>query len=65
MLLRFYLDDKGNRIYTLKDLDPLGHPTLTAHPAKFSPEDKFSKQRIIVKKRFGLLMTQLPETPED
>lgn len=38
-----------------------GRPTLSAHPARFSPEDKYSRQRITIKKRFGLLLTQKPE----
>ena len=28
--------------------------------ARFSPDDKFSKQRITIKKRFNLLPTQKP-----
>ena len=32
----------------------------TAHPARFSPDDKFSRQRIECKRRFGLLPTQQP-----
>ena len=30
----------------------------SAHPARFSPDDKFSAQRLACKKRFGLLPTQ-------
>ena len=37
-----------------------GKPTLSAHPARFSPEDKYSQQRITIKQRFGLLPTQQP-----
>ena len=37
---------------------PSGLETTSAHPARFSPEDKNSKYRIIIKKRFGLLPTQ-------
>ena len=33
---------------------------MSAHPARFSPEDKFSRERITIKKRFGLLPTQHP-----
>ncbi|VDN50218.1 unnamed protein product [Dracunculus medinensis] len=55
MFLRYYLDEEGNRVYTLKKLDPEGKETLSAHPARFSPEDKYSKYRIAVKKRFKLL----------
>lgn len=40
---------------------PDGTPTQSAHPARFSPDDKFSKQRVALKKRFGLLPTQLPK----
>jgi H/ACA ribonucleoprotein complex subunit 3 len=29
--------------------------------ARFSPDDRFSKERIECKKRFNLLMTQHPE----
>lgn len=39
----------------------VGKPTVSAHPARFSPEDKYSRQRLIIKKRFGLLLTQRPE----
>ncbi|KAB5557580.1 hypothetical protein DKX38_008489 [Salix brachista] len=37
---------------------PLGLPTESAHPARFSPDDKYSRQRFLLKKRFGLLPTQ-------
>lgn len=39
---------------------PDGSPTASAHPARFSPDDKFSKERVTIKKRFGILPTQLP-----
>ncbi|CAH0594137.1 unnamed protein product [Chrysodeixis includens] len=61
MYLRYYLDNNGDRQYTLANIDPYGKPTISAHPARFSPEDKYSRQRIIIKKRFGLLLTQQPE----
>lgn len=56
----YYLDDEGTRVYTLSKIAPDGTPTLSAHPARFSPDDKFSRERITVKKRFGLLPTQQP-----
>lgn len=28
--------------------------------ARFSPEDKYSRERITLKRRFGLLLTQQP-----
>ncbi|VDO42444.1 unnamed protein product [Haemonchus placei] len=31
---------------------------MSAHPARFSPEDKYSKYRVIIKRRFGILPTQ-------
>ena len=37
---------------------PEGASTTSAHPARFSPDDKFSKQRVAGKKRFNLLPTQ-------
>uniref|UniRef100_A0A1X7VCA6 Nucleolar protein 10 n=1 Tax=Amphimedon queenslandica TaxID=400682 RepID=A0A1X7VCA6_AMPQE len=58
MYLMYYLDKEGKRIYTLKKIGPDGTPTLSAHPARFSPDDKFSKERWILKRRFGLLPTQ-------
>ncbi len=30
------------------------------HAARFSPDDKFSRHRITLKKRFGLLLTSQP-----
>jgi H/ACA ribonucleoprotein complex subunit 3 len=57
----YYIDNAGNRVYTLNKADPNGKPTSSAHPARFSPEDKYSRQRITVKQRFGLLLTQQPE----
>ena len=41
-------------------VDKDGRPTTSAHPARFSPDDKFSRERIICKKRFNLLPTQQP-----
>ena len=38
-----------------------GIKTLSAHPARFSPDDKFSQERIALKKRFHLLLTDLPD----
>ena len=49
---------QGKRVYTLKKEDPSGAPTNSAHPARFSPDDKFSKERITCKKRFNILPTQ-------
>nr|XP_056719852.1 H/ACA ribonucleoprotein complex subunit 3 [Euleptes europaea] len=60
MFLLFYLNEQGDRVYTLKKTDPAGEPTCSAHPARFSPDDKYSRHRITIKKRFGLLMTQQP-----
>ncbi|XP_021433422.2 H/ACA ribonucleoprotein complex subunit 3 [Oncorhynchus mykiss] len=60
MFLQFYLNENGERDYTLKKVDLLGQPTSSAHPARFSPDDKFSRHRVTLKKRFGLLLTQQP-----
>jgi H/ACA ribonucleoprotein complex subunit 3 len=61
MYLMYFMDDAGKRVYTLNKVDPQGRPTISAHPARFSPEDKYSKQRIEIKRRFGLLLTQGPK----
>lgn len=65
MHLMYTLDDKGNRLYTLKKVAH-GQVTKSAHPARFSPDDKWSRQRVTLKRRFGLLLTQqstLPSCP--
>lgn len=47
----------GERRYTLdKVLD--GQVTLSAHPARFSPDDKWSRQRLALRKRYGPLYEQ-------
>lgn len=61
MHLRYYLDGNGKRVYTMKLVLEDGSYTLNAHPARFSPDDRFSKERIECKKRFNLLMTQSEE----
>ena len=61
MHLMYYLDEEGNRVYSLKKTAPTNAPTISAHPARFSPDDKFSKQRIISKKRHGILMVDQPD----
>ena len=58
MHLMYYLDENGKRVYTMKKEDGSGVPTSSAHPARFSPDDKFSKERLTCKKRFGVLLTQ-------
>lgn len=55
MYLMFYLNDEGKRVYTLEKVAPDEKATISAHPAKFSPEDKYSRERILMKKRFNLL----------
>ncbi|KAL3046063.1 H/ACA ribonucleoprotein complex subunit 3 [Trematomus bernacchii] len=60
MFLQFYLNEEGDRVYTLKKSTGDGDPTSSAHPARFSPDDKFSRHRVTVKKRFNLLLTQQP-----
>ena len=59
----YYSDDAGNRVYTLNKTSPTGVVTKSAHPARFSPDDKFSRHRVTLKKRHGILLTQLPARP--
>ncbi|KAG6525978.1 hypothetical protein ZIOFF_015952 [Zingiber officinale] len=54
MYLQFYINENGDKKET-----PVGLPTQSAHPARFSPDDKYSRQRVLLKKRFGLLPTQM------
>ncbi|ORY31444.1 Nop10p-domain-containing protein [Naematelia encephala] len=63
MHLMYTLDPAGNRIYTLKKITVDGKVSKSAHPARFSPDDKFSRHRVTIKKRFGILPTQLPSKP--
>ncbi|KAG8969754.1 snoRNP complex protein [Tulasnella sp. 419] len=63
MHLMYTLDDKGNRVYTLKKITAAGRVTKSAHPARFSPDDKFARHRVTIKKRFGILPSQLPSKP--
>jgi H/ACA ribonucleoprotein complex subunit 3 len=35
----------------------------SAHPARFSPDDKFSRQRVACKKRFGMYLPDSPMKP--
>ncbi|EIM23682.1 Nop10p-domain-containing protein [Wallemia mellicola CBS 633.66] len=60
MHLMFSSDEQGKRVYSLKKVTDNGVITKSAHPARFSPDDKYSRQRVTIKKRFGILPTQLP-----
>lgn len=55
MHLMYTLGADGKRVYTLKKTTEEGEITKSAHPARFSPDDKYSRQRVTLKKRFGLL----------
>jgi H/ACA ribonucleoprotein complex subunit 3 len=60
MYLMYYLNELGQRQYTLSKQQPNSREaTQSAHPARFSPDDKFSSQRVTLKKRFGLLPMSL------
>ncbi|PWA03039.1 hypothetical protein BB558_000804 [Smittium angustum] len=61
MHLMYHLNSEGKRVYTLKKTTESGVATKSAHPARFSPDDKYSRHRLTLKKRFGLLKTQEPE----
>ena len=49
--------DPAKRIYTLQKVID-GKVSKSAHPARFSPDDKYSRHRVTIKKRYGLLLTQ-------
>ncbi|KAI5799203.1 constituent of small nucleolar ribonucleoprotein particles containing H/ACA-type snoRNAs [Peziza echinospora] len=63
MHLMFTLGPDGRRIYTLKKITGAGQRTMSAHPARFSPDDKFSRQRVTLKKRHNVLLTQKVQKP--
>ncbi|KAJ2161570.1 snoRNP complex protein [Coemansia sp. RSA 552] len=58
MHLMYTLDADGKRVYTLKKVTSTGEVTKSAHPARFSPDDKYSRQRVVLKRRFNILPTQ-------
>lgn len=62
MHLMYTLDAQGNRLYTLKKVVD-GKVSKSAHPARFSPDDKWSRQRVTLKRRFGLLLSQQSASP--
>jgi H/ACA ribonucleoprotein complex subunit 3 len=49
--------DPSKRVYTLQKVID-GKVSKSAHPARFSPDDKYSRHRVTIKKRYGLLLTQ-------
>lgn len=53
----YTLDDSGKRVYTLKKIVD-GEISHSAHPARFSPDDNYSRHRVTLKKRHGLLPFQ-------
>ncbi|KAL9056796.1 MAG: hypothetical protein Q9206_002608 [Seirophora lacunosa] len=57
MHLMYTLDANRKRLYTLHKV-AAGEVTKSAHPARFSPDDKYSRHRITIKKRYNLLITQ-------
>ncbi|CAI7575846.1 unnamed protein product [Penicillium manginii] len=56
---QYTLGPDGKRIYTLKKVVD-GKVSKSAHPARFSPDDKYSRHRVTLKKRYNLLLTQQP-----
>ncbi|KAF2096090.1 ribosome biogenesis protein Nop10 [Rhizodiscina lignyota] len=62
MHLMYTIGPDGKRIYTLNKIVG-GEVSKSAHPARFSPDDKYSKHRVTLKKRYGLLPMQLSTFP--
>uniref|UniRef100_A0A6V2A9I2 Nucleolar protein 10 n=1 Tax=Ditylum brightwellii TaxID=49249 RepID=A0A6V2A9I2_9STRA len=59
----YALDKTSCTFFSLRNSQketPGGKVTESAHPARFSPDDKFSRHRIACKKRFGIY---LPDSP--
>ncbi|KAF2685208.1 hypothetical protein K458DRAFT_486837 [Lentithecium fluviatile CBS 122367] len=57
MHLMYTTGPDGKRIYTLKKVVE-GRVADSAHPARFSPDDTYSRHRVTIKKRHGLLPFQ-------
>ncbi|KAF1962565.1 hypothetical protein CC80DRAFT_542878 [Byssothecium circinans] len=57
MHLMYTLGPDGKRIYTLQKVVD-GVISDSAHPARFSPDDSYSRHRVTIKKRHGLLPFQ-------
>ena len=60
MHLMYTLGPDGKRIYTLKKITPSGRRTMSAHPARFSPDDKFSRSVGPVTPPLWLLLVVFP-----
>lgn len=58
MHLMYTLNAEGKRVYTLAKQTESGEITKSAHPARFSPDDKYSRQRVTLKRRYNLLPTK-------
>uniref|UniRef100_A0A3Q3S3U2 Nucleolar protein 10 n=1 Tax=Mastacembelus armatus TaxID=205130 RepID=A0A3Q3S3U2_9TELE len=56
----YQLNEHAELREDIPKVSPDGQPTSSAHPARFSPDDKFSRHRVMLKKRFGILLTQQP-----
>ncbi len=59
MHLMYTLDASGKRIYTLKKIQN-GEVTKSAHPARFSPDDKYSRSVHIFSEN---LCASIPDMP--
>ncbi len=48
--------------FSFSSTNILSVSVCSAHPARFSPDDKFSRERIVCKKRFNILRTQVQKS---
>lgn len=65
MHLMYTLDKGGKRIYTLQKIVD-GEVTKSAHPARFSPDDKYSRYAIAHRPIAGdRILTDITQTPGD
>ena len=61
MHLMYTLDASGKRVYTLKKIQG-GQVTKSAHPARFSPDDKYSRYAYVLISgdvKFGVIVRRL------
>jgi len=53
----------GRSVRVMAEVLVLTSAACSTLTARFSPDDKFSRHRVTVKKRFGLYLPSLPEIP--
>ena len=59
-LLKFFFDEEGKKTYTLVETHTK-HVVCDAHPVRFSPDDNFSRERLLYKNEKEILLERAAE----